>query len=160
MVQPPCTSTALFLYSDFNTSYVVVQQRLDCVPASCGNISIHLMLWFNPRSKSNPSFCICISIHLMLWFNTHGYNPLKILGKISIHLMLWFNVLRNVPEILILVHFNTSYVVVQLLILGKSLSVFRDFNTSYVVVQPGNLKEIEVLRNYFNTSYVVVQRCY
>ena len=77
-------------------------------------------------------------------------------NRISIHPMLRFN-LSNVLRILILLHFNTSYVTVQQVQVWYNCGIIQNFNTSYVTVQHYSACMLRKIIYYFNTSYVTVQ---
>ena len=153
---PPFYYFVAFL--DFNTSYVVVQQTLNRTDCGRNRISIHLMLWFNSKTRST------------MWYAF----------RISIHLMLWFNLLHTAEKIDRLFHFNTSYVVVQLtgsdnnsgaydisihLMLWfngriEFISVVEPHISIHLMLWFNNVELTDSAVNdcYFNTSYVVVQQ--
>ena len=56
-----------------------------------------------------------------------------------------------------LLDFNTSYVVVQPVVISTVVGTTVDFNTSYVVVQLSYEVAARDMSQDFNTSYVVVQ---
>ena len=58
-----------------------------------------------------------ISIHLMLWFNFFKSIHHATVTNISIHLMLWFNAKWQRRKLTKELYFNTSYVMVQRVIL-------------------------------------------
>ena len=99
-------------YLNFNTSYVVVQ--LNCILLYC--------------------FKCLISIHLMLWFNKKAFKK-QCKNLIFQYILCCGSTCFICVVFKTLFHFNTSYVVVQLLQTGKFWRGFFNFNTSYVVVQ-------------------------
>ena len=71
--------------------------------------------------------------------------------------MLLFKPFLKKGWLLFQAYFNTSYVVVQDLLVKLNLEKYNNFNTSYVVVQEDKTNDVFRLYQNFNTSYVVVQ---
>ena len=144
-------------FSNFNTSYVVVQLIPRCKDASRKS-------YFNTSYVVVQQNAYLDMAYKECYFNT-SYVVVQQLHKCGCQKLVIFQYIlccgstqnqthqRTYPD-----HFNTSYVVVQQLAPKLIRRAAKNFNTSYVVVQHSkSLHEcIEVY--HFNTSYVVVQR--
>ena len=76
---------------------------------------------------------------------------------VSIHLMLLLNKLRK-KALSAQVCFNTSYVVIKLLLTNLIIIGICRFNTSYVVIKQTKVFQMPQDDEGFNTSYVVIKR--
>ena len=72
----------------------------------------------------------------MLLFNHILWSWLQSRKAISIHPMLLFNLSTLFKNSTVAAYFNTSYVIIQLLIKKHQLLLLLNFNTSYVIIQP------------------------
>ena len=142
------------------------------------NISIHLMLWFNPYRCSGKRFFIHFNTSYVM-VQPSSPPPLATLTALFQYILCYGSTCRTFRNrhscnrfqyILCygstgvslrfynsIFDFNTSYVMVQHLIGFQTSRLVQNFNTSYVMVQRFLIFLSSSLFSYFNTSYVMVQ---